>query len=85
MNLTTCDHGKEIDPQCTKSRYEVKMVKIIQVIQDVLKSPQFLGIIITALIAVFTFYQTEKNKLKWEQYKCKEQSYADLIKSVSEF
>ena len=58
---------------------------MIKIIKDILSSPQFWGIIIPALIAIGTFYKTEENKLKWEQYKLKEQSYTALIKSVKGF
>jgi len=59
--------------------------KIIKITKAILSSPQFWGIIIPVLIAVWTFYKTENNKLKWEQYKRKEQSYTALIKAVKGF
>ena len=60
-------------------------MEILKVIKSILSSPQFWGIMVPALIAVWTFYKTENNKLKWEQYKSKEQSYTSLIKSVKGF
>lgn len=56
-----------------------------EIIKSILKTPTFWAIIIPALIAVITFALTERNKLKWEQYKRKEQSYATLIKSIRGF
>ncbi len=54
-------------------------------IKTILSAPEFWGIIIPAFIAIFTFFRTEKNKLKWEQYKKKEESYAMLIKTLKGF
>lgn len=56
-----------------------------EIIKSILKTPTFWAIIIPAIIAVITFTLTERNKLKWEQYKRKEESYATLIRSLRGF
>ena len=57
--------------------------------KNIIKSPEFWGIfiasIVAAIVAIFTFYQTEQNKLRWEQYKRKEVRYIALIKSTKGF
>ena len=50
--------------------------------KSIITAPSFWGIFVPALIAVFTFFKTEKNKLKWEQYKRKEESYSLLIECI---
>lgn len=56
-----------------------------ELIKSIISAPAFWGIIIPALVAIFTFFRTEKNKLKWEQYKRKEESYTTLIKALKGF
>jgi hypothetical protein len=57
--------------------------------KNIIKSPEFWGIflasIVAAIVAIFTFYQTEQTKLRWEQYKRKEARYISLIKSTKGF
>ena len=54
-------------------------------IESIISAPAFWGIFIPAIVAIFTFFRTEKNKLKWEQYKRKEESYTTLIKALKGF
>lgn len=52
---------------------------------EILTSVEFWKIVVPALIAIGVWGLSERSKLKWEQYKRKEENYRELIKSTRGF
>jgi hypothetical protein len=52
---------------------------------EMLKSAEFLKVMVPALVAIGAWFWNERSKLVWEQYKRKEDSYKELLRCLRGF
>jgi len=61
------------------------MSKILSKISNIISSIDFWKIVVPLLIAIIAWSFNERSKLRWEQYKRKEESYRKLLESARGF